>query len=89
MRSYKVSPTLKEALANVLTRRGIYYEFTESDEQIYCETPISGQLFHKCVIRAKMEKLQEEKNSLIPYVASVEVDDPLVMREVGSAFFVQ
>lgn len=78
MRTFNVSQTLLENVKTVLDRRGIRY--TYQDGKI--NTNISGQRFHACVVRAKMEKLQEEQRSPIPYVAKTEVGDPEVDEEL-------
>ena len=49
---------------------------------------MSGQNFHKVVVRAKMEKLTDEKNSSISYVATTERDSSLVISEIGDTFII-
>lgn len=83
---YKVSESLYEYVINVLNRRGIDYEITEKDNQKYCVSNLSGEQFHKIVLRAKMEKMTDEKESSIPFVASSELKNPVVMEEVGDMF---
>lgn len=80
---YKVSESLYEYVTNILKRRGIKYTITENNNQKYCESNLSGEQFHKIVLRAKMEKLTDEKKSSIPFVATVELNNPVVMDEVG------
>lgn len=85
-KKFKTSRTLVKHVINVMTRRMIDYEILEENGEIFILTDISGGIFHKIVIRAKMEKLQDEKNLSIPCVADVELDDRDVMLEVGSAY---
>ena len=89
MAEFRMSRTLKDKVTNVLTRRGIPFEILEKDGELRCKVDISGEKFHKIVLRAKMEKIQEEKNSRISYVAKVELEDSLVRSEVGTAFYVE
>ncbi len=46
---------------------------------------MSGESFHKVVLRAKMEKRQEEEGSPVPYIAECEMNDPVVEEETGTA----
>lgn len=89
MRTFNISRTLADSIANVLTRRAIPYEIVEDNGKLICRVDISGKKFHKIVLRAKMEKLQDERNSIIPFVAKPERDDPEVMEEVGHAYYVE
>lgn len=85
----KVSQSLSYSLANVLERRGVKYIFQYENDILYCLVDISGVQFHKLVLRAKMEQMQREEKSSIPYVAECELNDPVVMFEVGSAYIVK
>ncbi|MCI5602124.1 MAG: hypothetical protein SOV90_10010 [Lachnospiraceae bacterium] len=85
MRTFKVSETLKDYINNVLKRRGYDYSYND-DGTINVE--MSGQNFHKVVVRAKMEKLTDEKNSSISYVATTERDSSLVISEIGDTFII-
>lgn len=85
MRTFKVSEMLKDYINNVLKRRGYDYSYND-DGTINVE--MSGQNFHKVVVRAKMEKLTDEKNSSIPYVATTERDSSLVISEIGDTFII-
>lgn len=87
--TFKLSRTLQQKVVNVMNRRGIPHEVLEEDGILKCNVNISGEKFHKIVLRAKMEKMQEEDNSSIPYIASVELNDPEVLDEVGTAFHVK
>lgn len=84
MNQFFVSDTLYEKIENILNRRCIPYTLIQKDKK-YIKTSISGEKFHKIVIRAKMEKLQEEEDSPVPYVAKKELDDEEVRAEVGEA----
>lgn len=85
MRAFKVSSSLKEKIENILTRRCIAFSSTEGRIEADC----SGQIFHKIVLRAKMEKLMEEENSSIPYIAEAELNDRIVLDEVGDTYIVK
>lgn len=84
MKNFKVSLTLRSSVENVLKRRAIPYKILEN--KVFVD--LSGEQFHKIVIRAKMEKLQEEKGSLIPILHRSEVEDMTVLEEVGNAYIV-
>lgn len=85
MKEFKVSDTLKGKIENILTRRCVGY----SIEGGTLKADISGSYFHRVVVRAKMEKLMEEENSTIPYVAESELNDKLVMDEIGDSYIVK
>lgn len=88
-RRFKISQSLKNNIMNVLERRGINYEISFQDGQYYITVPLSGMRFHKIVVRAKMELLEKEEGSEIPYIDSSEQDDQIVLFEVGSAYIVR
>lgn len=85
MRKFKVSATLAPNIERVLHRRMVPY----SIENGYCNVELSGEKFHKVVLRAKMEKLQEEAGSTVPFIAEIEKQDSIVMQEVGTAYIVK
>ena len=85
MNQFKVSKSLKNSIANVLSRRAIEYQFCDG----MCHIDISGEKFHKIVVRAKMEKMQEEDHSPVPYLAKSEVYDQQVLSEVGSVYVIK
>ena len=86
MRKFRASETLLEKVLNVMVRRGILYKVLREEGTVLIETELSGETFHKVVIRAKMEKMQEERGGPIPYVASCEMHDRIVKDEVGDCF---
>lgn len=85
MKTFKVSDTLNEKIQNILTRRCIEYSYENGN----LSANISGTYFHRVVLRAKMEKLMEEEKSSIPYVAEPELDDKLVMDEIGDSYIIK
>ena len=89
MRRFKVSSTLLPFVENVLRRRAVRYELEESGDTKYILLPLSGEKFHKVVLRALMEKMQQEEGSDIPYVAEKEMNDFQVLSEVGDAFILK
>ena len=80
--SFRVSDTLCDYVENVLRRRAIPYEIKDGR----CETNLSGEKFHKVVLRAKMEKMTDEKESTYPFVAEKELFDETVLSEVGDDY---
>lgn len=88
MNTFKTSSTLLPSLENVLKRRGVEYEILDQDGSLSVKANLSGEKFHKAVVRAKMELLQEERGSSIPYIAECEVEDRYVADEVGNVFTV-
>lgn len=88
MNTYKTSKTLLPSLENVLKRRGVEYEVLDQENSLSVKVNLSGEKFHKAVVRAKMELLQKERGSSIPYVAECEITDKYVADEVGNAFTV-
>lgn len=89
MNTFKVSKTLRSSVENVFTRRGILYNLTGEGDNLNIQTDVSGEKFHKMVLRAKMEKLQKEEGSSIPYIAECEQGDFIVMNEVGPAYIIK
>lgn len=89
LRKFKVSSTLKDCVENVLKRWGIKYEIVNEDNSLFCKTSISGELFHKVVVRAKMEKETLECHSAIPFVTKEETEDMTVMQEIGNAYIIR
>ena len=85
MNKFKVSEYLASRIKFILDRRGI----NSTLEDGYCLTELSGRKFHKVVLRARMEVLQKESGSKIPYVAAQELDDILVMDEVGPDYILK
>lgn len=82
MNKFKVSVTLSPIIEKILHRRMIPYTI----ENGICMTSLSGERFHKIVLRAKMEKMQIENCSIIPYIAECELNDKTVLQEVGSVY---
>lgn len=86
MKKYKASETLKEHVIKILNRRNILHELETEAGVTYCCVSLNSKEFHKIVLRAKMEKHTEERNSHIPFIAECELDDALLRQEVGNAF---
>lgn len=84
---YRVSKTLKSSVENVLIRRCIKHQFVEDDDEIYCLLRISNKQFHKIIIRAKMEKIQEERGMDLPLLAEIEQGDRDVLAEISSCAY--
>lgn len=85
MRRFRISDTLRPNIERILHRRAVRYQMDDN----HCTVDMSGEQFHKIVLRAKMEKLQEETGSPVPYVARTELNDRTVIQEVGNAYCIQ
>lgn len=79
MREFNISKTLQASVENVLQRRNI--EYTIKDNKIFIDC--SGEQFHKIVRRARMEKLQEERNLSVPLIHPDEINDGIVLEETN------
>lgn len=77
-REFKVREEVKGHLRIVLGRRGIPCHFKERDGQWYCRVRISGDRFHKALMRAICEKKTEETGLF--YLTYAESRD-LLLRE--------
>ena len=88
-KKFKASKSLLSYLENVLHRNGSSYKVINNKNELFIETDISGTHFHNYVVRAKMEKLQEEDNSPIPYVTAAEAVDPKIMQDIGNAYIIK
>lgn len=89
MNKYRASTTLLPYLENVLTRKAISYHVEYIEEKPLICTEISGVKFHKFVVRAKMEKMQDEDKSPVPYITKQEANDPDVLKDVGTAYVIK
>lgn len=94
MRKFKVSSELKRNIERILFRRCIPYRI--EDDFVFAD--ISGTQFHKIVVRARMELLEEQdfveylKTHLEPpvsYLAKSEVNDAKVKAEIGSVYVIK
>lgn len=89
MRKYRISKELRNYIFLVLKRQKIPYT-TERDDtgQQFVRVPLSGERFHKVVLRARCEKLTKEKGIL--HLTAEEAEDPLFIQsmlpEQGGAF---
>lgn len=82
---FKVASDLNSFVENILTRRGI--PFNTETEAGTISVPVSGEYFHKVIIRARCEKADFEKWGLIvdiPRIHISEINDPLVLDEIGT-----
>ena len=83
IRTFKVASDLKSFVENILKRRGI--EFTTNSET-EISAAISGQYFHRVIIRARCEKDDYEQWGLIvetPRIHISERDNRTVLNELG------
>lgn len=90
MRKYRISKELRNYIFLVLKKQSIPYKTKRDDSgQIFVIVPMSGERFHKIVLRAKCEKLTQEKG--ICHFSKEEAADPLFVQAMlpdGGAFVV-
>ena len=88
MKKYRISKELRNYISLVLKKQGIPYKLTRDDSgQNFVEVPLSGERFHKVVLRAKCEKLTSEKG--VCHLTKEEAADPLFVQAIlpdGGAF---
>lgn len=87
-KTFKVNPELESFLENVLIKARI--DFVKNGDGTI-STPISGELFHKFVIRARCEKLDYEREGLVitaPHVHVSELNNPHVMQNIPGNYIV-
>lgn len=83
-RRFKTSDTLHETLEGVLARRRVPFKSIIDEEQRYILTDLDASDFHRCVVRARVEKEEEDKgltNCRHPLVAFSEEFDKVVEYE--------
>ena len=81
-RTFKVASDLKPFVENILQRRGIEFSTTEN----FISAAISGEYFHKVVIRARCEKDDNDQWGLIvdtPRIHFSERESKTVLKELG------
>ena len=81
MKEYRISNELRNYIFLVLKRQGIPYK-TKRDEsgQQYVVVPMSGERFHKVVLRARCEKLTQETGMC--HLTKEEANDPLFVQAI-------
>lgn len=88
MREYRISKELRIYIFLVLKKQDIPYKLrTDSDGQQYISVPVSGERFHKIVLRARCEKLTRKTG--ICHLTKEDAADPLYVQAVlpnGGAF---
>lgn len=83
-KKFKVASDLQPYVENVLLRRNIKFDSTEGS----ITAAVSGNYFHKVIVRARCEKDDEMEQGLIvdvPRLHESERGDRLVLRELGQA----
>lgn len=86
-RTFNVSSDLESFLENVLRKARI--EFVNNGNGTI-SAPISGELFHKFVIRARCEKLDFEKDGIVittPHIHVSELNNPHVMNQLPTVSY--
>lgn len=95
MRTFKYNPELKSYIENILIRRCIQYQFMQDN---IISVNLSGTQFHKVIVRARMEFLEQKdfseylKTHIDPpvsYMAKSEQYDSKVREEIGSVFIIK
>ena len=88
MKKYRISKELRNYIFLVLKKQGVPYKSTRDDSgQNFVEVPLSGERFHKVVLRAKCEILTSEK--VVCYLTKEEAADPMFVQAIlpdGGAF---
>lgn len=65
MKKYRISKELRNYIFLVLKKQGVPYKSTRDDSgQNFVEVPLSGERFHKVVLRAKCENLLRKRASV-------------------------
>lgn len=64
MRKFRVSKELRNYILLVLARQKVPYKIERKDGNTFVKVPLSGERFHKVVLRARCEKLTKEKGIL-------------------------
>lgn len=94
MRKFKISSELKNNVEKVLQRRCVPYHIDND----YILVDLSGTQFHKVIVRARMELMEEQdfheylKTHLEPpvsYLAKSEINDTKVRTEIGTTFVIK
>ena len=83
-KTFRVASDLQSYVENILLRRNIKFDSAEGS----ITAAISGNYFHKVIIRARCEKADEMEQGLIvnvPRLHESEREDRLVLRELGQA----
>lgn len=84
-RIFNISKGLKPYLENVLSRNDIRYMFRGPEKII---VPLSGTQFHKMVIRAKCEKLNDEEHLSEEETYFVpKIESEYLLTKLGYNFF--
>lgn len=88
MKKFRISKELRNYIFLVLKKQGVPYKLVRDDSgQNFVEVPLSGERFHKVVLRAKCEKLTLEKG--VCHLTKEEAVDPLFVQTMlpdGGAF---
>ena len=82
-RCFKIRQELEKYITYILQRRGIDYKVCTINGSLMIETNLSGEAFHKVVIRAMCEKQDFERNPSgiveVPMVHCSELNNKQVM----------
>lgn len=88
MREYRISRELRNYIFLVLKKQDIPYKFrADPDGRLYISVPVSGERFHRIVLRARCEKLTRETG--IRHLTKEDAADPMYIQAVlpdGGAF---
>lgn len=84
-KTFRVNPELVTYVEAILKRRNILYQFNDDKTEISLHVP--GSYFHKVVLRARCEELDNRKPTGIRRVHKDELEDSEVMKEIGDETF--
>lgn len=87
-RRFKISKELKPYIRLALARQRTPFCIKKEGDNLYVEVPLSGERFHKIVLRARCEKLTKETGTV--HLTREEADDALLRETLlpGGGTFV-
>lgn len=88
MKKFNVNPDLLFYLENVLKRADVEYKVNDDST---VSARVSGELFHKFIIRARCEKRDYEEEGDVVTVAHVHVSElrnPHVMKRIDNSAYI-
>lgn len=87
-RKFKISKELKPYIRLALAGQRVPSHFGTDKDEDYVEVPLSGERFHKIVLRARCVRLTKETG--IPHLTREESEDPVIRETLlpGGGTFV-
>jgi len=87
-REFRISKELRPYISVVLMKQSLPFKFKKKDDQYYISVPLSGEKFHKVVLKARAEKLTHDTGTL--YLTNEDADNPILVESLfpgGNAAF--